>query len=425
MSRKEPKDPALAHAMRWTWSAENRNGTSRWYWKRPGHALARLPGDPVLRVQMAKDLNEAADRGLALAGAGGDASAVPELHLEGTIGWTVAKYKSSEKWTRPRADGGLAEGTKKYYRRFLADIYELGPRIPFRSLDYAMTEEHIQSYTATHDRRKAKAVLQNLFKIALRHRYATANHAGEVEVSATKSRDAVFSDEEALALVSACDRHPHGPKMRIALALLRFTAQRANDCLGMKRLRYDAIKIELRQEKTDLLIWVPAHSELRAILDAHLASYDGEYLVPGERGEKMSYSSFIRWFGEIRAMAAAALPPPAPGELHLTQKQPRDFRRTAMVRMAEAGVRVQDIAAVSGHSIDQTQTILDTYIPRTYRMAQNAIRQWEAGAPTSEVLAALDPAQLEALAKALAKELRAGGQLPPDLALVPSGPPSE
>jgi integrase len=193
----------------------------------------------------------------------------------------------------------------------------------------------------------------------------------------------------------------------------------------MKRLRYDGTKIELRREKTDLLIWVPAHCELRAILDAYLVSYDGEYLVPGERGEKMAYSSFIRWFGELRDMAAATLPPPAPGELHLTQKQPRDFRRTAMVRMAEAGVRVQDIAAVSGHSIDQTQTILDTYIPRTYRMAQNAIRQWEAGAPASEAPAALDPAQLEALAKALAEELRAGGQLPPGLAIVPSPPLSD
>jgi hypothetical protein len=86
---------------------------------------------------------------------------------------------------------------------------------------------------------------------------------------------------------------------------------------------------------------------------------------------------------------------------------------------------VQDIAAVSGHSIDQTQTILDTYIPRTYHMAQNAIRQWEAGAPASEAPVALGPAQLEALAKALAEELRAGGQLPPGLAIVPSRPPSD
>jgi len=235
----------------------------------------------------------------------------------------------------------------------------------------------------------------------------------------------IVSDAEVLALIAACDGHPHGTKMRIALALLRFTAQRANDCLGMERQRYDGVKIELRQEKTDLLIWVPAHKELRAILDAHLASYDGDHLVPGERGEKMPYSSFIRWFGEIRAVAATTLPPPPPGEPHLIEKQPRDFRRTAMVRMAEAGALVQDIAAVSGHSIDQTQTILETYIPRTYRMAQNAIRQWESGAPGAELLAALSPGQLEALAKALAEQLRTGGQLPSGLALVPSPPPSD
>ncbi|HUA76636.1 MAG TPA: hypothetical protein VMA86_03125 [Acetobacteraceae bacterium] len=58
-------------------------------------------------------------------------------------------------------------------------------------------------------------------------------------------------------------------------------------------------------------------------------------------------------------------------------------------------------------------------------MPQNAIRQWEAGAPTSETPAALGAAQLEALAKALAEELRAGGQLPPGLPIVPSRPLSD
>jgi integrase len=38
--------------------------------------------------------------------------------------------------------------------------------------------------------------------------------------------------------------------------------------------------------------------------------------------------------------------------------QARDLRRTAMVRMAEAGATVPQVASVSGHSIDATQRIL-------------------------------------------------------------------
>ena len=57
--------------------------------------------------------------------------------------------------------------------------------------------------------------------------------------------------------------------------------------------------------------------------------------------------------------------------------QHRDLRRTAMVRMAEAGCTTQQIAAVSGHEIATTTRILDTYIPRTAKMAEAAILKWE------------------------------------------------
>ena len=42
----------------------------------------------------------------------------------------------------------------------------------------------------------------------------------------------------------------------------------------------------------------------------------------------------------------------------------RDPRRTAMVRMAEAGAATPQIAAVSGQSINSCQKILDVYLPR-------------------------------------------------------------
>jgi integrase len=53
--------------------------------------------------------------------------------------------------------------------------------------------------------------------------------------------------------------------------------------------------------------------------------------------------------------------------------QARDLRRTAMLRMAEAGATVPQIASVSGHSIEQTQRILNTYLPRNRDLAEIAI----------------------------------------------------
>jgi hypothetical protein len=47
-----------------------------------------------------------------------------------------------------------------------------------------------------------------------------------------------------------------------------------------------------------------------------------------------------------------------------------------MVRMAEAGATAAQIAAVSGHTIDQTSRILDTYIPRRGEVGAGAIEAW-------------------------------------------------
>lgn len=55
------------------------------------------------------------------------------------------------------------------------------------------------------------------------------------------------------------------------------------------------------------------------------------------------------------------------------------MRRTAMVRMAEAGATTAQIAGVSGHTIDQTSRILDTYIPRRGEVAAGAIDAWARG----------------------------------------------
>ena len=53
--------------------------------------------------------------------------------------------------------------------------------------------------------------------------------------------------------------------------------------------------------------------------------------------------------------------------------QARDLRRTAMLRMAEAGATVPQIASVSGHSIEATQRVLETYLPRNRDLAEIAI----------------------------------------------------
>jgi hypothetical protein len=83
-------------------------------------------------------------------------------------------------------------------------------------------------------------------------------------------------------------------------------------------------------------------------------------------GRPLPYATFNHDFGDVSLMAGT------------TELQARDLRRTACVRMAEAGATEKQIAAVTGHSIEETRRILETYIPTTLEMAQAASAKLEA-----------------------------------------------
>jgi hypothetical protein len=355
----------LLERARYVTTRRNSTGTLRYYWQRRGHALTRLSDDPTVRYEAQLKLNAAADRNEDLA-VNELAQDDEKAYLPGTIGWIIARYKKSTDFTN------LAAGSTKYYTRFLQEIFELGPHVPFEKMGPIETQDFILSYGAIHSQRKAKAVLGNLFSAAIfatakMSKPVTTNWCSEVTVSETPSRSVVWEDAEIDAWRAAADKHAHGEEMKIAMALLRYTAQRPSDCLLMKTSRFTGKLIALKQEKTDLLIDVPCHRDLCMVLENHLRAHAGPFLVPSKGGRTaLPYPTFSRWFAEIRTLAGVR-----------DELQPRDLRRTAMVRMSEAGAELRHIAAVSGHSISKTQKILETYLPRTLKMAASAIAAWE------------------------------------------------
>ena len=83
------------------------------------------------------------------------------------------------------------------------------------------------------------------------------------------------------------------------------------------------------------------------------------FRAPGGRAyNKLRLEKHLR-----RAMAAAGLPM----ALHL-----RDPRRTSNKEAAEAGATEAELAAQTHHSIDRSRRILDTYVPKTLKLARTA-----------------------------------------------------
>lgn len=132
----------------------------------------------------------------------------------------------------------------------------------------------------------------------------------------------------------------------------------------MKWEQYDGNSIKVKQSKTGAFIEVKCSEDLKGWLDSERKD-TGYILVSETTGTRYMGNNFQNIFGEIR------------GKTEIGDFWFMDLRRTAVVRLAEAGCTIPKIAAITGHSIETCQKILEVYLPRNAVMAANAIDKLE------------------------------------------------
>jgi integrase len=119
------------------------------------------------------------------------------------------------------------------------------------------------------------------------------------------------------------------------LLLLLYTGQRAGDVAAMKWERYDGKGIEVRQEKTDALLWIPCHFRLKDALDR--AERKSEYILTTQRGSGYSTNSFCE------------MVPNATAQIGAKEYTAHGLRKNGAIALAEADCTVQQIMAITGH----------------------------------------------------------------------------
>lgn len=179
----------------------------------------------------------------------------------------------------------------------------------------------------------------------------------------TPARQVVWSREHEATFLAAAS-----PEMRLAYLLAVYTAQREGDLLALPWSAYDGARITLRQSKTGELVSIPAAEPLRVALDA--ATRRATVVLTSRRGLPWRADHFRhRFAADLAAAGLAGL-------------RFADLRRTSIVRLGEAGCTVAEIAAVSGHTLETTTRILETYLPRGTSMASAAIVKLERRSPS-------------------------------------------
>lgn len=261
----------------------------------------------------------------------------------GTLGALIVKYRSSPEWAEK------APATKTDYQAVFDYLKPLAD-MPLALIDGPAVVRIRDKAFAKHKRRFANYVVQVLsllFNWGKPRGLTTINPASDVPKFKRGRHEADANrpwmvEEFSVVMMALPD------ELRVALALGAYAGLRQGDVVALTWRGYDGTAIESRQGKTGMPVWVPAHKDLRVILEAERRRRgvdEGKRDAPilaGARGAPLTTAGLrARFFAVIRELTREEWVRPG-----LTF---HGLRHTAATLLAEAGCDAKDIQAITGH----------------------------------------------------------------------------
>jgi integrase len=202
-----------------------------------------------------------------------------------------------------------------------------------------LMREHILRIVSGQSDRPAAAhnllrMIRLLMKFAVTHGWRRDDPTIGLKSPKMKAGGFYTWTEEDIATFEA--KHPIGSRARLALALLLYTAQRRSDVILMGKQHIRNGVLAIRQKKTGMLVEVPVHPDLRAIVDA--TPSDHLTFLTTDSGRAFTAAGFGNWFRDVCKEAGLPKGCAAHG-----------LRKAASRRLAEAGCSAHEIMAWTGH----------------------------------------------------------------------------
>jgi integrase len=173
--------------------------------------------------------------------------------------------------------------------------------------------------------------------------------------------DKVWTADDEAAFVRAAPTHLHLP-----LLLALWTGQRQGDLLRLPWSGYDGKTIRLRQSKTGARVVIPVGAPLKAALDA--AKKIGPIILTSTDDKPWTEDGFRSSWRKACVRAG------------ISGVTFNDLRGTAVTRLALAEATEAEIGAITGHSLRDVRSILDShYLHRHPALGESAIRKLERG----------------------------------------------
>jgi integrase len=260
----------------------------------------------------------------------------PAKAIPGTFGGLIQAYRASPEFT------GLAPRTRSDYQKVF-DYLAAIDGMPLIQIDEAAVMA-FRDRAFTHKKRRFANYVVQVMRLLFawgRPRGIVPRLLSEVSLirkpRAAPKANRAWTPRECAAVLSAASG---GLKVGIALGM--YGALREGDVIRFPWSGYDGWALNWTQGKTGEPVWLPAHRDLRVILDEAAQAKRAITIVTNQSGAPYSGNGFrTLFFRLIRKLEAESKV--APG---LTF---HGLRHTAGKMLDEAGCDTRTIAAVLGH----------------------------------------------------------------------------
>lgn len=281
-----------------------------------------------------------------------------------------------EKYEASTSFSDLADRTRQDYRKHLRTIEAEYGDFPIEALADRRTRGEFLAWRerlATKSRRQADYAYAVLARVL-----SWANNRGLVQLNPCERPGRLYRSTRSTKVWTADDEqrfYEHAPPhLHLPLLMALWTGQRQGDLLALRWSAYDGEYIRLTQQKTKVRVQIPVGKPLKAALDAskaqaasHTADLSGDaHVLLTTRNSPWTAAGFrASW----RKASQAA---------RITNLTFHDLRGTAVTRLAIAGCTIPEIATITGHSLKDVGTILDShYLDRSNDLGESAIRKLE------------------------------------------------
>lgn len=331
-----------------------------YYWqpsaalRQQGWKARRLPDSLEAAIAEAEKVNDELDKWRS---GNVEVKSVPVIN---SVAALISTYKLSRNYTK------LGENTREGYDYSLELIQKWAGNVPLEGVTRKAMHDFFEKlrkksdYTANATIR----VLRLLFNFAVDRGDLVVNPISRPGLLYIPPRGEVWTPEEVFKAVEIADERGYS-NVGTAIMIAAFMAQREADILKLDWKDYQSGAFLIKQNKTGAYIAVPVHPLLQQRLNA--CPYKNGLVVRSDlTGKQYTKDAFCKRFDIIRREVCKEIP-------EFNRCKFMDLRRTAIVRLAEAGCTEAQISAVSGHKIDTCRRILETYLPRNSTMAKAAI----------------------------------------------------